>query len=900
MKSTKPSSLRERFNISRLAIAHPRLTVSFWLAIAVAGIFAFSSLKYALLPDITFPIVVVNAQVPKMTALETEKNLTRPIEAQMQSLSGLDRVRAWIYPAQTLINLGFAVGTDLNAAAERVEEGLTRVDLPPETSLETIKINLNESPVISYAIESDSYSLRELTKIASEQIIPPITRLPGVGKVNLLGDATDLTTPSFVRFNGANALGFQVIKESDGNALAVVREVEAAVKKLQLPGVKLTLAQTEADYIKDATQATIDALLQAIVLAVLVIFPFLRNWRATLIAALAIPISLLGTSIVMAMAGFNLETITLLALAIVIGIIIDDAIVDVENISRYVEAGKSPKEAAILGTDEIGLTVTASTLTIAAVFLPVAFMPGVVGQFFQPFGLTVSAAVLISLLEARTLSPVLAVWFLKEKRGTGRERVSSSGGKVAEYYRRLLAWSLDDRGIVVLIAIISFIAGIALIPFIPQGFIPKLDRGEFNIVYTTPLPKLPSSFKETETETRSSAANAPGDDGTFSWLEELATPTRLLLRKTRKVGQELEAVVLNFPEVESTFTIAGVRGEFNKGRIYVKLKDNRQLHTQDVQTPIRKRLPQLPGVKTSVEDIQFVAQAEEKPLQLALIGEDLQQLQQIATQLKSQIEQIRGVVDVTATGEDNVGDKILAIEHLNGKRVVKVTGNLTGEQAIGDVTEQAIALAKAILPPDITLDLEGDSAQIGIVVRSFAITLAISVTLMLLFLILPFGRLLEPLVVGATLPLSIVGAMVALLITQSYFGIISLIGFIFLLGLLDKNALLLMDYINQLRKSGMSRRSAILTTGTVRLRPILMTTASSILAMVPIALGIGRGAELRQPMAVAIIGGLITSTLLSAIAVPVFYTLLEDGWLKITEKLGWNYRGAQEDTDRTI
>ena len=531
-------------------------------------------------------------------------------------------------------------------------------------------------------------------------------------------------------------------------------------------------------------------------------------------------------------------------------------------------------------------------------------MPGVVGQFFQPFGLTVSAAVLISLLEARTLSPVLAVWFLKEKKSTGRERVTrtpkavapQSGGKVAEYYRRLLAWSLDYRGIVVLIAIISFIAGIALIPFIPQGFIPKLDRGEFNIVYTTPLPKLPSSFKET----RSSAANAPGDDGTFSWLEELATPTRLLLRKTRKVGQELEAVVLSSPEVESTFTIAGVRGEFNKGRIYVKLKDNRQLHTQDVQTAIRKRLPQLPGVKTSVEDIQFVAQAEEKPLQLALIGEDLQQLQQIATQLKSQIEQIRGVVDVTATGEDNVGDKILAIEHLNGKRVVKVTGNLTGEQAIGDVTEQAIALAKAILPPDITLDLEGDSAQIGIVVRSFAITLAISVTLMLLFLILPFGRLLEPLVVGATLPLSIVGAMVALLITQSYFGIISLIGFIFLLGLLDKNALLLMDYINQLRKSGMSRRSAILTTGTVRLRPILMTTASSILAMVPIALGIGRGAELRQPMAVAIIGGLITSTLLSAIAVPVFYTLLEDGWLKITEKLGWNYRGAQEDTDRTI
>ena len=871
--------------------------MSFWLAIAVAGICAFSSLKFALFPDITFPIVAINAQAPLVTALDTESQLASPIEEQMESLEGLQDIRTSIYPGHTLVNIAFIPGVDLNGATQRVKAKLEQVDLPPETSVEIIKINLNESAAISYAIESspgkgsgrDRYSLSELNQIATEQIIPLISSLPAVAKVNLFGDAKRESTPSLVRFNGANALAFQVIKEGGANTLAVVREVETAVSKLQLPGVTLTLAQTEADYIKEATQATIDALLLAIVLAVLVIFPFLRNWRATLIAALAIPMSLLGTCIVMAIAGFNLETITLLALAIVIGIIVDDAIVDVENIARYIEAGKSPQEAAILGTDEIGLTVTASTLTIAAVFLPVAFMGGVVGQFFQPFGLTVSAAVLISLLVARTLSPVLAVWFLK---GKSRDDFSPRDSEMVSldhrdqekdlvgFYQSLLGWSLNHRAMVIGIAIVSFVIGVALIPLIPQGFIPKLDRGEFNITYTTPLPKLPSSFNWGSKKSNNNIPEKEDkkNDSGFAWLQDLATPERLLLNKTRKVGAEIETVVLSSPEVASTFTIAGVRGELNKGKIYVKLKQKHQLHTSEVQEQIRAALPQLPGVTTSVEDIEFVDQGGEKPLQLALIGEDLQQLQTTGLELKSRLEQLPGIVDVTATGEENKDDQILVVEHFNGERVVRVGGNLAGGEALGDATEKAIALAKEILPPDISLDLGGGSAQIRTVLGSFAVTLTISVTLMLLFLILPFGRLLEPLVVGLCLPLSIVGAMVALLVTQSDFGMISLMGLIFLLGLLDKNALLLMDYINQLRQKGMSRHEAILTTGAVRLRPILMTTASSILAMLPIALGWGAGAELRQPMAVAIIGGLITSTLLSAIAVPVVYSLLEDSY----------------------
>ncbi|NES46091.1 efflux RND transporter permease subunit, partial [Moorena sp. SIO2C4] len=443
--------LRERFNLSRLAIKYSRVTIGFWIAMVVAGLLAFSSLKYALFPDITFPVVVVNAQVPLGTAVETEQKLTQPIEERLLPLAGLDQMVSSTYPGRTVVTLYFDVGTDLNSSSMEVEKTLWQIAIPEGATFEVIPFNLNESSAVSYTIKSDTKDLKELADIAKTSILPEIAQLPGVLKVNLLGggettftalnSGSELTkqapeiikeeqqrdspespmpiTPTRIRFNGQEALAFQVIKGGDANTLDVVSRVEEAVQRLQgsLPGVQLVLAVTQANYIREATQSTIDGLLLAIVLAVLVIFTFLRNWRATLITALAIPISLLGTAIVMAIYGFNLETITLLALALVIGIIIDDAIVEVENISRHLEAGESPRQAALAATNEIGLTVSASTLTIVAVFLPVGLMGGNLGQFFKPFGLTVSAAVLTSLLVARTLCPVLAVYWLKPRQG---------------------------------------------------------------------------------------------------------------------------------------------------------------------------------------------------------------------------------------------------------------------------------------------------------------------------------------------------------------------------------------------------------------------------------------------------------------------------------------------------
>ncbi|BAY31157.1 acriflavin resistance protein [Nostoc carneum NIES-2107] len=923
VKPISSKSARERFNISRLAIEFSWLTVGFWIAVTVAGLLAFSSLKYALFPDITFPVVVVNAPAPIETALDTETKLTQPIEKGLQSLEGLEDIRSSTYPGQTAVSLSFVVGTNLDKSTRKVETALKKLTLTQGANYKIIPLNLNESAAISYAIESPSGNLTDLTKLAKDQIVPAIAKVPGVLKVALLGTAH--TSPpqlsanagalptggaTLVNFNGKDALAFQVIKKGTANTLEVVSRVEKEVQKLRtsLKDVTLTLAATQAEYIRNATHSTIDALIEAIVLSVVVIFPFLWNWQATLISALAIPTSLLATFIVMAFFGFNLETITLLALALVIGSIVDDAIVDVENIMRHVEDGETPRQAALAATNEIGLTVTAATFTAVAVFLPIGLMGGVIGQFFKPFGITVSAAMLASLLVARTLSPVLSIYWLKPPSSRSRRRESHIWIRFAQSYRDLLAWSLDHKRIVMGLALISFIGGIAIIPMIPKGFIPKLDRGEFNITYTAPLLSLPEHLRaaqEAGSRGQEAGGREQGAGGNInsqspapntqspapnpqSPVPNSQSPIPNPLDDSLQVAKKLEEVVRKSPAVATVFTTVGSReGEPNKGTLYVKLKEDRKITTAELQDQFRSSLPNLPGVTTSVEDIQFVDTGGQKPLQLALRGNDLKALGKAAKDIKDRLVKLPGFADVSVTGDNNQSDQIFQIERLNNQRVAYISANLGKDMSLGDATDKVVAEAKAVLPKGVSLDLGGDSARLGEVFGSFGTTLALSALCIVVVLIWLFKGWVDPLVIGVSLPLAIVGAMLALLITKSDFGMISLIGFVFLLGIANKNAILIVDYINQLRKSGLERKEAILKAGPVRLRPIMMTTAATILGMVPIALGLGAGSELRSPMAVAIAGGLVSSTVLSLIVVPVVYVILDD-WFPRFKKRGNN------------
>jgi multidrug efflux pump subunit AcrB len=523
------------------------------------------------------------------------------------------------------------------------------------------------------------------------------------------------------------------------------------------------------------------------------------------------------------------------------------------------------------------MAVTASSLAIAAAFLPVIFMKDTVGTFFQPFGLTVSAAVLFSLLVARTLSPVMAAYWLKPRKNL-RDGGNWENSSIIRAYRQLLRWSLCHRRIVMGIALLSFAAGVALIPLIPQGFIPKLDRGEFIVSYTTPLPKI-GNFEvgKSQEPAPPTPDNNPG--GGFDWIAELArAPERLLLRKTIKVGKQLEGSILPLPDVQSTFAIAGSQGDPTQGQLFVKLKDKRTSTTTAVQEQVRRELPSLKGVTASVEDVPFIQAQAETNLQVALLSQDRDRLRLAARRLQAKVEGLSGLADVKLSESDG------KIERLDGQYVIYLNANLQRGQGIEDAALEIERLAQPLLPAGVTLQRAGTAAQSSEVLDSFGGTMALSVVLMLLVLVLLFRSFLEPLVIGLSLPLSLVGAMLGLLLTGSDFGIASLIGFLFLVGLLAKNGLLLLDYAKQLRQRGFSREEALIETGAVRLRPIVMTTGSAILGMLPIALGWGAGAELRQPMAVAILGGLATSSVLSLIVVPVLYTLLEDGWQRLQGK----------------
>ncbi|GAC1307426.1 MAG: efflux RND transporter permease subunit [Vulcanimicrobiaceae bacterium] len=811
----------------------------FWALLSLAGAIAFANLKLALFPDIAFPVVVVTASSHQNNVVENERTVTVPLERALRALPGLTRLHSTTYPQYVVIDTAFDVSVSLDARRAQVAAALAGRALPRGTQTKLATVDLNETPVVTYALTRPGTPLADLARSAEREFAPRLRELPGVLHANVIGGTATGPDASAYRSDGAPAVAIAVVKRADANTLEVADAVRDEVATLETarPETHLTRTSEQATYIREATQATQEALGLAVVLAIVVIWPFLRDLRATAVSAVAIPVSLLGTACVMWFFHFNLETITLLALALVVGVIVDDAIVAVENIVRHLEAGEPPRVAAYRANREIGLTLVAASLTIVAVFLPIGLMTGTLGQFFRAFGITASAAILFSLLAARTLSPTLAAWTLRTRPALASAAVERGGDSYARY-RALLAWALDHRAAVVGLALASFAAGIALIPFIPKGFVPHLDRGEFRVNFTAPLG---TSLADTQND---------------------AALIERALRTNRAVGH--------------TYTTIGARSNgANVGTIDVQLVATDRPKTIEVETAARAAMPLLDGVVATVSDVPFVGSDATKALQFALVGVDLERLRRAGRTFEHTLQRTAGFVDVGASGLSD-GTPFSAIERLDGARAVGITADLLPNLRIGDANDRVAALARTLVPPGISLRFGGSSSEALTTFREFGIALAVSVLAIVVVLVVLFRSWIDPIVIVVSLPLSIVGALFALWVTRAEFGLISLMAVIFLFGLVNKNAILLVDRIERLRTSGLARRDAIAEAGAQRLRPIVMTTAATILGMVPIALGFGAGAELRAPMAVAIIGGLITSTLLSLVVIPVAYTLFDD------------------------
>jgi len=749
--------------------------------------------------------------------------------------------------------------------------------------------------------------------------------------------------------NEERAVSLDILKVSGSNTVEVADGVRAAVERMQgeLPeDIRMTVIRDDSHRIREALADVQITIILGAILTIGIIFLFLNSWRSTVITGLTLPVSIISAFFFMWLFDFSLNTMTLMALSLAIGILIDDAIVVRENIVRHLEMGKDHYHAAKEGTSEIGLAVLATSLAVVAVFFPVAFMGGQIGKIFYQFGVTVAAAVLVSLFVSFTLDPMLSsIWHDPDAEGRRPEKVGPIRRvsfafndwfeRTAERYPGWLQWSLNHRGTVMAGATVSVVIAFLIIPRLGFTWMPEVDGGEFNVNYRT----------------------TPGARVDYTVAK----------------GHELAAAIRQRPEVEFTYLNVGggFQGTSSGGRVFVKLKDKseRKLTQFQIQDSLRKIFPNVPGVSANITGTPSIFGGFRQPIQIYVQGPEQTRLKIAAAQVLEALRDVEGIAEPNSSDEGEIpqlnvnvdrqaawaaGLGIGSISSTLGplfsgfratqwedplgyshdvmlvypdsmrvsaeevaqipvpsttqkagggtvmvplEQVAEITAGTGPQQiqrrmlerqisisagalpgyAVGDVADAAEKAIEAVgLPAGYHTSFGGDVQNMretqGYVLEAFVL----AVIFIYLILASLFGSFIQPLSIMLALPLSFIGVALALLLTNGNLNVMSMIGIIMLMGLVTKNGILLVDFANQQRANGADREHALLTSARIRLRPIIMTTVAMIFGMLPLAFAIGEGAEQRAPMARAVIGGLLTSTILTLFVVPVVYTLLDD------------------------
>jgi HAE1 family hydrophobic/amphiphilic exporter-1 len=1017
--------------LSDLSIRRPVVATVMMLSLVTVGLFSFRRLPVDLMPEVEIPVLSIITEYPGASPETVEREVSRKIEEAVNPIGGVKHVQSISREGLSSVVVEFNLEIKVNDVSQeaRAKINAIRRELPEGMKEPVIqKFDFNAMPVVSLAVRSNTLPPRELTNLADRKIKRRLESIAGVSKAKLIGSSKrevlvnldpvrmaalgmgvnevvaglaseNVNTPlgrltqgstemplrisgkpkdpaeypgmvigrrgaepirlsdvatitdtieeqrSLALINGEPAVAIDITKQTKANTVAVVDNVRAAVEALKAelpPGTEVQIVRDTSIFIRQAVADVEDTLVLGGLLTVAIVFLFLNSWRSTVITGLTLPISVISSFIVMYFLGMTLNMLTLMALSLAIGLLIDDAIVVRENIVRHLEHGQDHFTAAREGTSEIGLAVLATSMSIIAVFVPVAFMKGIIGRFFFQFGMTVAFAVLVSLFVSFTLDPMLSSrWHDPDIERAGKrswwhkplDAFNDWFERLADWYKGVIGWALNHRVIIVGAAIAAFVGGLGIFATLQAEFQPPMDQGEF-------LLKLKSAPGSSVAETRG----------------------------------RLEAVLKalgEFPEVRYTYgsIASGDADTVRDAAVFVKLADkkDRARTTTQVRHDARLRLQSIPGVLLSVQEDP---DAWQKPLQVAIKGDDIVTLKKYAAAIKKELYAVPGIVDIEAGMEDELPEYRLLVDReraaasgLGSGQVASMVAALVGGQAVttyedsegeavnvrvrlpqqlrGDIRDVAdlkltvptpagaalvpltdlVTFTRATSPAEInrrdmsrqlvvdanldglplgtagtlateaasrvqmepgyTLALGGDTEMM---VESFgymAEALLLAVIFVYLILAAQFESFIDPLSIMLSLPLSIVGMAGMLRLTGDTINIMSLIGLIMLMGLVTKNAILLVDYTKVLRGRGMDRRMALITAGRTRLRPILMTTTAMIFGMLPLFFALGEGAEFRAPMARAVVGGLITSTLLTLIVVPVVYTVLDDvaAWL---------------------
>ncbi len=769
---------------------------------------------------------------------------------------------------------------------------------------------------------------------------------------------------SYARINGRRAVNFNVFKQQDANIVAVgdaVKKAADEVRKRLPPDVELRLVYASSDWVKSSLDGVRHTLIEGALLTVAIVFLFLHSWRSTIITGLTLPIAVISSFIAVYAFGFTLNFMTMMALSLCIGLLIDDAIVVRENIVRHLRLGKDHHAAAREGTDEIGLAVMATTFALCAVFVPVAFMGGIIGKFFYPFGVTVVVAVLVSLFVSFTLDPMLSsVW--KDPPSERLRRLPVIGHAIYGtdrlldamhgVYERLIHWifserrwrlwlpawghgfdahgrrdqasarrwrraTITPRGVVLAIGTASFVAALGLAPLVGSEFVPETDQSYTQLALRMPVG---SSLERTDAKVR-----------------------------------QIEEIVRAMPEVENLATWVGGPGQRNQAWMNIGLvpRSERRRSQKQVEEAIRKDIARIPGTDASL--------GFNRPIYVAILGSDAQVLARVANEFAEKVKKIPGAVDVESSVKPGVpayavrlkpgavrelgitapqlasslrayvngetatwwttsdGDQIdvvLRLEQSRRERIEQLRGlpvafakdgtpialasvatlepvfnpdvirrqNLQRREAVfagvqgrspGDVGADVQKLMKDTqLPPGVSFDVGGQMQQQAEAFGGLLAAMALAVIFIYIVLASQFGSFVQPLAIMASLPLALIGVMLALLAWRSTLNVFSMIGLVMLMGLVTKNAILLVDFANHARRAGATVAEALLQAGLIRMRPIVMTTAAMVFGMLPLAIALNEGGEIQAPMGRAIIGGILTSTLLTLVVVPVLYSYL--------------------------
>lgn len=1019
-------------SLASLSIKRPIFITSLVALMLIVGIFSLKKMPVDLFPDATFPIIFIQTPYPGASPLDVEKLVSKPIEDELGTLSGLKSLTSNNLESFSFVILEFKLGTDVKDAEQQIRNriGNIKKNLPADILEPVIRrFDPADQPIVSLSVNS-SLDEAKLYDLVSEVIKPQIDKIPNVGQVNIIGgrkqeiqvlvdkekmqernlsvlqiakritdtskdvpigkydgansetvfravgefqnlDELQKVSVNFLgsdraiqisevanvqrgledvkriaRVNGQKALILDIFKQSGANTVAVadsILKIKDQINdylKTKNVDAKIELVRDLSRPIKANIQDVSESIILGIVLTIIVVLFFLGSFRSTFITGMALPNSLLGGFILMAVMGFTINLMTLLALSLAVGLLIDDAIVVRENIFRHMEMGKKPIDAAIEGTKEVSMAVLATTLVVIAVFGPVAFLQGTVGQFFKQFGLTIVFAMLISLFDAFTVAPMLSAYLAshnEHEKGKGiwgriLQKFDDLQNSLEDMYEATLRYTVKNKKKVLFVTFVVFFLSLFSTKYIAKTFLPANDFGEFGITVET----------------------KPGTS----------------IEGTSDFVKNIEQVLSQEKAIEYFATTVGSQSEeANKATIFIRLvpRAKRTVNTSEMKEVLRSRLSEL-GKQAVIEvtDID-ISGGGQKPFNLNLKGDNLEVLAKYADDLKVRLKKIPDLVDVDtnfrsgkpeyhvifdrnkseklgvstvtagaelrartegieaaefrengieykikvkldekyrdlrsqindsyipnqnfnmipiskiATGKESLGYS--QINRRDKNRFINISANLSKKGSLGAATEEVekILQKELPLPPGVDYRFQGQAEDFKDLMTNMLLAMLLGIIFIYLVLSSLYESFITPFTILLALPFAITGAMLALFITGKSIDIFSMIGIIMLLGVVAKNSILLVDYSKQLIDQGMDQEQALIKASRTRLRPILMTSLALIAGTLPIAIGLTELSTQRASMGMAIIGGVLSSTLLTLIVVPAAFGYIDNFRLK--------------------